>query len=166
MPPQSYHGKLQNTDEDQLTLAAIHFLRHQFQQATEIYKHMLLENRLPLQPARNLVACLSLRSTPNYSAYLALNVYVALCYFKLEYFDVSLDVLNIYLDVYDKSAVGINLKACNHFRMYNGKSAEIELQPLIDFQSVAHNVENSLDHDYLVLTNHQCQARVPTQSNL
>ena len=40
------------------------------QEATDIYKRLLLENR----------------------EYMALNVYVALCYCKLDYYDVSLEV--------------------------------------------------------------------------
>jgi hypothetical protein len=29
---------------------------------------------------------------------------------------------------YPESAIAINLKACNHFRLYNGKAAEAELK--------------------------------------
>jgi len=32
--------------------------------------------------------------------------------------------------------VAINLKACNHFRLYNGKAGEAELKPLADKQGV------------------------------
>jgi intraflagellar transport protein 56 len=56
--------------------------------------------------------------------YLALNVYVALCYYKLDYYDVSQEVLAVYLQHFPDSAIAINLKACNHFRLYNGKAAE------------------------------------------
>lgn len=57
--------------------------------------------------------------------YLALNVYVALCYYKLDYYDVSQEVLQVYLQQHPDSAVAINLKACNHFKLYNGKAAEV-----------------------------------------
>ena len=57
--------------------------------------------------------------------YLALNVYVALCYYKLDYYDVSQEVLAVYLQHYSDSAIALNLKACNHFRLYNGKAAEV-----------------------------------------
>ena len=33
-----YHQKLTDTNEDQLSLAAIHYLRGHFQEATDIYK--------------------------------------------------------------------------------------------------------------------------------
>lgn len=48
-------------------------------------------------------------------------VYVALCYCKLDYYDVSLEILGVYLSAFPDSAIAVNLKACNHFRMYNGK---------------------------------------------
>ena len=38
----------------------------------------------------------------------------------------------MYLQAHPNSAVAINLKACNHFRLYNGKAAEVELKALTD----------------------------------
>ncbi len=57
--------------------------------------------------------------------FLALNVYVALCYYKLDYYDVSQEVLAVYLQSIPDSTIALNLKACNHFRLYNGKAAEV-----------------------------------------
>ena len=54
--------------------------------------------------------------------------YVAMCYYKLDYYDVSLEILAVYLSAHPDSAIAINLKACNHFRLYNGKAAEGELK--------------------------------------
>ena len=71
------HQELSDTQEDQLSLAAIHYLRSHFQEATDIYKRLLLENRDDL----------------------ALNVFVAMCYYKLDYYDVSLEILAVYLQV-------------------------------------------------------------------
>jgi intraflagellar transport protein 56 len=102
----TYHQQLSDSTEDQLSLASIHYLRSHFQEATDIYKRLLLENR----------------------EHLALNVYVALCYCKLDYYDVSLEILAVYLQSHPDSALAINLKACNHFRLYNGKAAETELK--------------------------------------
>jgi|UniRef100_A0A7S4FKV4 intraflagellar transport protein 56 len=124
-----YHQKLQETLEDQLSLASIHYFRNHFQEATDIYKRILLENR----------------------DYLALNVYVALCYYKLDYYDVSLEVLNVYLQSYPNSAIAINLKACNNYRLYNGKVAEQELKVLLDLQSVSFKFENDLVKHNLVV---------------
>lgn len=64
--------------------------------------------------------------------YLALNVYVALCYYKLDYYDVAQEVLQVYLQKYPDSAIAINLKACNHFRLYDGNAAQIEMKQLIE----------------------------------
>ncbi|XP_070378866.1 intraflagellar transport protein 56 isoform X1 [Dermacentor albipictus] len=102
------HQSLQDILEDQLSLASIHYLRAHYQEAIDIYKRILLENR----------------------DFLALNVYVALCYYKLDYYDVSQEVLAVYLQNFPDSATAINLKACNHFRLYNGKAAEAELKSL------------------------------------
>ena len=62
-----FHQNLRDVIEDQLSLASIHYLRSHYQEAIDIYKRILLDNR----------------------DYLALNVYVALCYYKLDYYDVS-----------------------------------------------------------------------------
>jgi len=71
----SCHDKLSDTLEDQLSLAALHYLRVHYEEATEIYKKLLMDNK----------------------DFTALNVYVALCYYKLDYYDVSMEVLSSYL---------------------------------------------------------------------
>ncbi|CAH1795130.1 unnamed protein product [Owenia fusiformis] len=108
-----HHQSLQDIVEDQLSLASIHYLRSHYQEAIDIYKRILLDNR----------------------DYVALNVYVALCYYKLDYYDVSQEVLLVYLQHHADSAVALNLKACNHFRLYNGKAAEAELKSLQEMTS-------------------------------
>lgn len=55
---------------------------------------------------------------------MALNIYIALCYYKLDYFDISQEVLDIYLNRHTDSIVAINLKACNRFRLFDGRAAE------------------------------------------
>lgn len=40
-----YHGQLQDMIEDQLSLASIHYLRSHYQEAIDIYKRILLDNR-------------------------------------------------------------------------------------------------------------------------
>eukprot|EP00741_Cyanophora_paradoxa_P016143 tig00000042_g15583.t1 len=125
-----YHQKLTESVEDQLSLASIHYLRSHFQEATDIYKRLLLENR----------------------EYQALNVYVALCYYKLDYYDVSLEILAVYLQGHPDSTIAINLKACNHFRLYNGKAAEAELKVLADMATSVHSgMENDLIRHNLVV---------------
>ena len=58
-----YHKKLGDSIPDQLCLAAIHYLRSHYDEANDLYKKLLLDNR----------------------EYNALNVYVALCYYKLDF---------------------------------------------------------------------------------
>lgn len=89
----SYHGALTNSIEDQLCMAALHYLRGHFEEATEIYRKLLIENK-----DRH-----------------AINFYVALSYYKQDFYDVSLEILAVYLGLYPDSVVGVNLKACNHF---------------------------------------------------
>ncbi|XP_030750941.1 intraflagellar transport protein 56 isoform X2 [Sitophilus oryzae] len=105
-----YHQQLQDILEDQLSLAAIHYLRAHYQEAIDIYKRLLLQNRENI----------------------ALNVYVALCYYKLDYYDVSQEVLGLYIHKYPDSVIATNLKACNTFRLYNGTAAENELRSIVD----------------------------------
>lgn len=88
-----YHSQLTQSIEDQLCIAALHFLRSHNEEATEIYKKLLIENK----------------------DFHAINIYVALCYYKMDYYDVSLDILTVYLGLYPDSVVGVNLKACNHY---------------------------------------------------
>ncbi|XP_076292547.1 tetratricopeptide repeat domain 26 [Lasioglossum baleicum] len=108
-----YNHRLQDVIEDQLSLSSIHYLRAHYQEAIDVYKKILLENR----------------------EYFALNVYVALCYYKLDYYDVSQEVLQVYLQKYPDSAIAINLKACNNFRLFNGITAQNDMKPLMDKMS-------------------------------
>ena len=101
-----YHQQLSDSIEDQLSLASIHYLRGHFQEATDIYKRLLLENK----------------------DHLALNVYVALCYCKLDYFDVSLEILAVYLAAHPDSALAVNLKACNQFRLKDGRLQRLSFE--------------------------------------
>jgi intraflagellar transport protein 56 len=57
---------------------------------------------------------------------------VALCYHRLEYYDVSQEVLAVYLQSHPDSAIALNLKACNTFRLYTGARAENELRPFLN----------------------------------
>ncbi|XP_017759327.1 PREDICTED: intraflagellar transport protein 56 [Eufriesea mexicana] len=117
-----YHHMLEDIIEDQLSLASIHYLRAHYQEAIDVYKKILLENR----------------------DYFALNVYVALCYYKLDYYDVAQEVLQVYLQKYPDSAIAINLKACNHFRLYNGNAAQNEMKQLVEKMSSSFSFSHDL----------------------
>jgi intraflagellar transport protein 56 len=120
----SHHQALTDSTEDQLCLAAIQYLRSHFQEATDVYKRLLVENR----------------------EHYAVNVYIALCYYKLDYYDVALEILQSYLAQQPNSITAVNLKACSHFQLYNGKAAEAELRVL---QQAANSGTVFQDHDLL-----------------
>ena len=111
-------------------MAALHYLRSHFEEATEIYKKLLIENK----------------------DFHAINIYVALCYYKMDYFDVSMEILNVYLSLYPDSLVSVNLKACNHFQLYNGKAAEAELKVLQNSSTAGNLIQDSdlLRHNLVV----------------
>lgn len=50
----------------------------------------------------------------------------------MDYYDVSQEVLGLYLNQYPDSVIAINLKACNSFRLYNGSTAENELRTITE----------------------------------
>eukprot|EP00055_Hartaetosiga_balthica_P002770 m.5214 g.5214 ORF g.5214 m.5214 type:complete len:557 (+) comp2360_c0_seq1:144-1814(+) len=125
----SYHEQLQNIIEDKMSLASIHYLRSHYQEAIDTYKRLVLEN----------------------STMVALNAYIALCYYKLDYFDVSQEVINVYLMSFPDSAIALNLKACNHFRLYNGKAAEAELMTLKEKASESFEFAQDLIRHNLVV---------------
>uniref|UniRef100_A0A3P9PZY4 Intraflagellar transport protein 56 n=1 Tax=Poecilia reticulata TaxID=8081 RepID=A0A3P9PZY4_POERE len=125
----AFHQNLEDVTEDQLSLASIHYMRSHYQEAIDIYKRLLLQNR----------------------DFLALKVYVALCYYKLDYYDVSQEVLAVYLQNIPDSTIALNLKACNHFRLYNGKAAEAELKNLIDISSCSFEFAKELIRHNLVV---------------
>lgn len=104
----NHHQQLHDVLEDQLTLASMHYLRGHYQEAIDIYKRLLLENR----------------------ELHALNVYVAMCYYKLDYFDVAQEVLQVYLQSHGESVTALNLRAATHYKLYNARAAESELRSL------------------------------------
>jgi intraflagellar transport protein 56 len=126
----NYHKSLKDEKPDQLSLAAVHFHRSHHQEAVDIYKRLLLEHRDDL----------------------AINVYIAMCYYKLDYYDVSLEILGVYLQAFPDSILGVNLKACNHFRLYNGKAAETELKVLND-SGVNLMASELIRHNMVVFSN-------------
>ncbi|KAF6774250.1 Tetratricopeptide repeat protein 26 [Paragonimus kellicotti] len=128
----NYHNNLADVLEDQLSLASIHCLRSHHQEAIDIYKRILLDNR----------------------DFLALNVNIALCYYKIDYFDISQEVLGIYLQKYPDSATAINLKACINFRLFNGKAAEAELKALQETASLSFTyAQDLIKHNLVVFRN-------------
>ncbi len=128
----TYHNNLCDVLEDQLCLSSIHCLRNHHQEAIDIYKRIMMENR----------------------DYLALNVYLGLCYYKIDYYDVSQEVLGMYLQQYPDSATAVNLRACINYRLYNGKMAAAELKALQESASPSFTYAKDLiNHNLVVFRN-------------
>ncbi|CAE7317456.1 Ttc26, partial [Symbiodinium sp. KB8] len=137
------HEKIDDTSKtDQLSLAALHYMRSHFQEAMEIFK----------------------RINHDHKEDIALHVYMAMCYYKLDYYDVSLKILQVYLQHSPHSPAAANLKACNHFRLYNGKAAESELRQLVDATGDAAVVEDSatLKHNLCIFRGGADASRILT----
>ncbi len=75
-----------------------------------------------------------------------------MCYYKLDYYDVSLEILAVYLQSHPESSIGVNLKACNHYRLYNGKAAEAELKFLAG-KGVNTGANELIRHNMVVFSN-------------
>ncbi|KAL4468715.1 hypothetical protein ABPG74_005218 [Tetrahymena malaccensis] len=128
-----YNHKLSDSTQDQLCLAAIHFLRSHHDEAIDIYKKLLLENK----------------------EFSAINVYIALCYYKLDFYDVSLEILNTYLTQNPTSIIAANLKAVNQFQLFSGKTAEETFKPLLTAYGGSNLFEDNdlLRHNLAVFRN-------------
>jgi len=111
---------LSDSTQDQLSLASVHFVRTKYQNATDIYKREWMKNK-----------------TLN----IAIQIYVAYCFFELDRYDTSNDIIGPYLAAHPDSIVALNLKACNNYRLYNGKVAENEVRHIVDVMRVS-NCEN------------------------
>ena len=117
------HSKLnKNSVADKLTLAALQFLKTEYDEAIEIYKKIYMDKK-----------------------YDALNIYLAMCYYKLEYFDIALDLVNHYLTIHKDSVVANNLKAAIEYSSTgNDKAAQIYI---LNLQEVCKNKTNNLIED-------------------
>jgi intraflagellar transport protein 56 len=111
--------------------------RNHYSEAIDIYKRLLVENRDAS----------------------ALNVYIALCYYKLDYYDVSQEVLSVYMQSRQQSIIACNLKACNTFRLVSGKAAEAELRALAD-AGINADSHDLVRHNLVVFRNGDSALRV------
>lgn len=70
----SFHQNLEDVTEDQLSLASIHYMRFHYQEAIDIYKRLLLQNRCVICSAHFtryrdstvLLSCLNLSLVASY----------------------------------------------------------------------------------------------------
>lgn len=99
-----------SSTEDQIAMAYMSFLQQNYEEAIDIYKRLLVSHRGELG---------------------ALHVYLSMCYLKMDYYDVSLELLAVYLENHRDSFMATNLKACNYFHLYSGREAKQELEAFI-----------------------------------
>jgi len=116
----TFVDKLSDSPSDQLSLAAVHYFRHKYQNATDIYKREWMKHK---------------------SANIAIQIYVAYCFFELDRYDTSNDIIAPYLAKHPQSIIALNLRACNNYRLYNGKMAENDIRSILDVMQVS-NCEN------------------------
>ncbi|KAG3116494.1 Intraflagellar transport protein 56 [Phytophthora idaei] len=102
-----YQQLSRDSVEDQLALAATSFAQKNFQEAAEIYKRLLSESSKGGEESGS-----------------ALHVYLALCYFRLGYDDVALELLAVYLVSHPDSFFATNLKASCNYRLYSAREAK------------------------------------------
>lgn len=82
------------------------------------------------------------------------NVIQKLYNFSLDYYDVSQEVLSLYMQKNPNSIISGNLKACNNYRLFNGVAAESELRNLIDsFPSNFVFARDLIRHNLVVFRN-------------
>lgn len=80
---------------------------------------------------------------------MALNVYVALCYYKLDYYDVSQEVLGLYLNQHPDSVIATNLKVCILIKSLNERFVTHKTQSLFTSQGYSEsNVQKTLFCEY------------------
>lgn len=132
------HSKLnKNSVADQLSWAALQYLKSEYEEAIDIYKRIYMDKKFD-----------------------ALNIYLAMCYLKEEYFDIALDLVNHYLSMHKDSIVANNLKAVLEYSANgNYKAAQNYLLYLqeISKSSTTNLIEDSdlLKHNMAVFDNEE-----------
>lgn len=123
------HSQLVGTLENQLSLAAIHYMRSHYKDAIEIYQRLLVQH-------------------PDF---VALNVYIAMCQFKLEQYEESNESVDIYLSENSDSAVALNLKSCDYLKLFDADIAESQLLQIRKFSSAAYDfIDNLIQHNICI----------------
>jgi intraflagellar transport protein 56 len=128
------HQKLvQGSVPDDLSLAALHYLKNEQEEAIDIYKKIFMDKK-----------------------YDALNIYLAMCYYKLEFFDIALDLVNHYLSIHNDSIVANNLKAAIEYSSTgNDKLAKEIILNLQNYSKSSNIIDDNdlLQHNLAVFDN-------------
>jgi intraflagellar transport protein 56 len=94
-----------STPLSQLSLATMQYLCTSYDKAIAVYERMLLQN----------------------PTFVALHVYIAMCQFKSDHFYESNESIDAYLADQSDSAIGLNLKSCTYWRLFEPGLAEAQL---------------------------------------
>lgn len=123
------HSQLIGTLENQLSLAAIHYMRANYQEAIQIYQKLLEQH----------------------PEFLALYVYISMCQYKLDSFEESNESVDQYLAVNSDSAVALNLKSCDYFRLFTPDIAESQLLQIRKYSSSSYSfIESLIRHNLCI----------------
>ena len=126
------HSQLVGTLENQLSLAAIHYMRTHYQDAIDIYQRLIMQHQ----------------------DFLALYVYIAMCQYKLDRFDESNESVDQYLGVNSDSAVALNLKSCDYLKLFGPDVAESQLLQIKKFSSSSYEfIDALIKHNLCVFHN-------------
>lgn len=88
--------------------------------------------------------------------YDAINIYLSMCYFKLEFFDIAIDLVNHYLSIHKDSIIATNLKAAIEYNSTgNDKAAKAILKEMETTSKTSEIIENNdlLQHNLAVFDN-------------
>ncbi|KAH0791210.1 TPR Domain containing protein [Histomonas meleagridis] len=125
-------SQLGATLENQLSLAAVHYMRSHYQESIEIYQRLLLQH-------------------PDF---LALHVYIAMCQFKLDQYEESNESVDTYLSDNSDSAIALNLKSCDYLKLFDSEIAQSQLLQIRKFSSSSYDfVDSIVTHNLCIFQN-------------
>lgn len=99
-----HHRKLRDRLEDQLSLAAIHYQRTHYKQSIETYESML----------------------DQYPDYTTFNAYIAMCYYRMDFAEKCIELIQQVSLRNGESLTTVNLKACAIYKL-SGSEAAMEV---------------------------------------
>lgn len=120
-------NNLTKSINDQLCHAALQYLKGEYEEAISMYRTIYVDKKFD-----------------------ALNIYLAMCYYKMENYDLALELVNYYLSTYKTSIVATNLKAAIE---YNNTGNCKAAQNMITLLQESSKLTNIIESDYLLKHN-------------
>lgn len=126
--------KLTNNVQDQLCKAGWEFLKGEFEEAIDIYNKIYVDKK-----------------------YNAINIYKAMCYYKLDNYEDALKYVNSYLSNFKTSVVANNLKAAIEYsstgNCNSAKKIIMSLQDILQMNNNKNDIKKIIENDYLLKHN-------------